>query len=203
VVEGLSEDSQYRKLKEWLSCPDPSVNLNEALERHLEGTGSWFLESDPFKEWEYRTRQHLWLHGIPGCGKTMLSATIIKHLNKELNVSHIVLYFFFDFSNTAKQSLNKLVRSLAAQLYSRCETSRKDLDKLFLFCDGGAKQPTFKSLCTTLLQMIKYTARIYIVIDALDECDTRLDLLLWLESFASSGVAGLQLLITSSQRRRD
>ncbi|KAF7134067.1 hypothetical protein CNMCM5793_005696 [Aspergillus hiratsukae] len=197
AVEGLSEDRQHMKVKKWLSSPDPSNNLNEALERHHEGTGSWFLESDPFQEWKSGTRRHLWLHGIPGCGKTVLSATIIKHLNQQLEASHVVLYFFFDFSNRDKQSLDKLVRSLAAQLYARCDTSRKDLNETFSLCEGGSQQPTFKLLCTTLLQMLNYVERVYIVIDALDECTTRLDLLLWLESVASSGPAGVQLILTS------
>ncbi|RLL95993.1 hypothetical protein CFD26_106093 [Aspergillus turcosus] len=197
AVEDLSEDRQHSKVKEWLSSPDPSINLNEAIERHHEGTGSWFLESDPFQEWKSGTRQHLWLHGIPGCGKTVLSATIIKHLNQQLDVGQVVLYFFFDFSNSDKRSLDKLVRSLAAQMYPRCETSRKDLDKLLSLCEGGDQQPTFKALCTTFLQMLNYMERVYIVIDALDECNTRLDLLLWLEYIASSAPASVRLLITS------
>jgi Cdc6-like AAA superfamily ATPase len=181
VVAGLREDSQYRKVTKWLSSPDPSNNLAEALKLHHAGTGSWFLESDRFQEWESGTCQHLWLYGIPGCGKTVLSATIINHLNQQPD----------------KQSHDKLVRSLAAQLYARCETSRKDLDKLFLSCEGCSKQPMFKSLCTTFLQMVNCMERIYIVIDALDECTIRLDLFLWLESLAISGPAGVQLLLTS------
>ncbi|KAG2002677.1 hypothetical protein GB937_009642 [Aspergillus fischeri] len=197
VVEGLSEDSQYRKIKEWLSTPDPSINLNEAIEKHHEGTGSWLLESEPFNEWKSGKRRHLWLHGIPGCGKTVLSATIIKHLYQQLNFSHAVLYFFFDFTNTDKQSLNKLVRSLAMQIYSRCESSRTDLGKLFSLCEEGGQQPTFKSLFATFLQMIDHLETIYIVIDALDECNTRSNLLLWIETLTSSRPAGPQLLVTS------
>lgn len=118
-------------------------------------------------------------------------------LLSSISTSKVLLYFFFDFSNSDKQSLDKLVRSLGVQLYAKSQTSRKDLDKLFLLCEGGDQQPTFKALCTTLLQMLNYMEKVYIVIDALDECNTRLDLVLWLESLASSGPAGVQLLITS------
>ncbi|RHZ53561.1 uncharacterized protein CDV56_100734 [Aspergillus thermomutatus] len=196
-VEGLAQDNQSRKIYDWLKPPDPSTNLNEAQKKRHEGTGSWFLESEPFKEWKSETRRYLWLHGIPGCGKTVLSAIIIEHLNQQLDSSHVVLHFFFDFTDTNKQSLNKLVRSLVAQLYWRCENSQKELDKLFSSCEYGRQQPTHESLLDTFQHMVNHVEKIQIVIDALDECKTRRDLLLWMERLASSGHPGLNLLATS------
>ncbi|KAL4923048.1 uncharacterized protein BDV17DRAFT_285724 [Aspergillus undulatus] len=197
VVESLSLDNQSAKIKKWLCPPDPSTNLNEAQKKCHEGTGSWFLQSEPFKQWKSGEYQHLWLHGIPGCGKTVLSATIIAHLKQQLNVSHAVLDFFFNFTDTDKQSLDKLVRSLIAQLISRCENSRNELKKLFSSCEDGRRQPAFESLSNTFIQMAKFVPKIQIIIDALDECKTRRDLLSWMENLARSGHAGLHLLATS------
>jgi Cdc6-like AAA superfamily ATPase len=186
------------KIKNWLSPSDPSTNFNEAKEKRHEGTGSWFLESEPFKEWKSGSRRYLWLHGIPGCGKTVLCSTIIENLrqNKE-DSSHIVLDFFFDFKNKEKQSLDKLVRSLIAQLYSGCEHSRKELDTLFSFCDDGRLQPTSESLFTTFQHMTNHAGKIQMVIDALDECQTKKELLLWIEKLSGSGHAKVCLLIIS------
>ncbi|THC91604.1 hypothetical protein EYZ11_008926 [Aspergillus tanneri] len=197
VVESLSLDNQSDKIKKWLCPPDSSTNLNEAQKKRHEGTGSWFLQSEPFKQWKSGKCQHLWLHGIPGCGKTVLSATIIEHLNQQLDSSNAVLDFFFDFTDADKQSLDKLVRSLVAQLYSRCENSRNELNKLFSSCEDGRRQPTYESLSTTFMQMAKYVQKIQIVIDALDECKTRRDLLSWMENLARSGHTGFHLLATS------
>lgn len=102
AVDSLKSDSHFNKVKKWLSPPDPSANLTKAQKRQ-ERTGSWFLQSELFKEWKSGIRQHLWLHGIPGFGKTVLSATIIEHLNQQLKSSHAVLNFFFDFTDTDKQ----------------------------------------------------------------------------------------------------
>ncbi|PGH31047.1 hypothetical protein GX50_06155, partial [[Emmonsia] crescens] len=196
-VDSLTQVNRYHQIFDWLKPSDPSTNLNEAQERRQEGTGLWFLQSEPFKEWKSGTRRYLWLHGIPGCGKTVLSATIIEHLNQQLDSSHVVLNFFFDFTDTNKQSLDKLLRSLVAQLYSGCEDSQKELDKLFSFCKDGQRQPTYESLFATFLQMVNYVEKIQIIIDALDECKTRRDLLLWMRNLTSSGHAGLHLLVTS------
>ncbi|KAL4990295.1 purine and uridine phosphorylase [Aspergillus falconensis] len=197
VVGSLRLDNQSDKIKKWLAAPDPSTNLNEAQKKHHEGTGSWFLESELFGQWKSGERQHLWLHGIPGCGKTVLSAAVIGHLNQQHGLSHAVLNFFFDFTDADKQSLDKLLRSLIAQLYSRCENTREELNKLFSSCEDGHRQPTYESLFTTFIQMANYVSKIQIVIDALDECKTRKDLLSWMEDLARSGHTGLHFLVTS------
>ncbi|KAL5047116.1 nucleoside phosphorylase domain-containing protein [Aspergillus fruticulosus] len=197
VVGSLRLDNQLDKIKKWLAAPDPSTNLNEAQKKHHEGTGSWFLESELFGQWKSGERQHLWLHGNPGCGKTVLSAAVIGHLNQQHGLSHAVLNFFFDFTDADKQSLDKLLRSLIAQLYSRCENTREELNKLFSSCEDGHRQPTYESLFTTFIQMANYVSKIQIVIDALDECKTRKDLLWWMEDLARSGHAGLHFLVTS------
>jgi predicted ATPase len=157
----MKTDSQFSKINKWLSPSEPSTNLNEAKRKRHEGTGSWFLESEPFKEWKSGSRRYLWLHGIPGCGKTVLCSTIIEYLrqNKE-DPSHIILDFFFDFKDKEKQSLDNLVRSLVAQLYSGCDHSRKELDTLFSSCEDGRRQPTPESLFATFQRMMNHAEKI-------------------------------------------
>jgi Cdc6-like AAA superfamily ATPase len=198
AVEDLVLRSQLAKLKSWLSAPDPSHNLNEARRKRQEGTGSWFLQSRAFENWRSGTDRYLWLTGIPGCGKTVLSATIIEHLNKQQHgSSHVILYFFFDFTDSRKQTLDKLLRSLVMQLYSKCENSRGDLEKLLLVCENGHQQPSYESLFTTFIQMMGQVEKLQIVIDALDECTTRGDLLLWMKDLENHAHSGLYLLVTS------
>lgn len=202
VVESLHLDSQFRKINDWLSPPDPSTNFVKAQKMHYEGTGLWFLESELFQQWKSGSRQHLWLYGIPGCGKTVLSSTIINHLRQnQEGSSTLVLDFFFDFSDTRKQSVDQLVRSLVAQLYSRCQDSRRELDALFTNHKEGNQQPTTDSLCATLKTMMQHVKTIQIVIDALDECQTRKDLLSWMRELATSEHRNIYLLATS--RRED
>jgi hypothetical protein len=177
-LESLKSDSHLKKIEEWLSAPNSSTTLNEALKKRQDGTGSWFLLSKSFQTWTNGTSRYLWLQGIPGCGKTVLCATIIEHLNQQVDPSRVILEFFFDFTDIDKQTLEKLVRSLVAQLYRRCENCQKELDKLFFSCKDGYRQPTYESLLATFLNMLNYFQTIQIVIDALDECQTRRDLLL-------------------------
>jgi Cdc6-like AAA superfamily ATPase len=188
-------------MHKWLSPPDPSTNFNKALQQRQEGTGLWLLQSSPFTKWHSQQNSFLWLHGIPGCGKTILSSTIIEHL-VDTYPDQVLLYFYFDFTDAGKQTLDNVIRSLISQLYHKRKATQKLLDSLFSTCDDGRRQPTCELLCKVFLQMINQAQEIYIVLDALDECRTRKGplsegLLAWTQSLLELGQGNVHLLVTS------
>jgi len=187
-------------IKRWLSPSDPSANYNKALEQRHEGTGLWFLKTQAYVQWKTQRNSTVWLHGMPRCGKTILSSTIIKDLEKTLPLPTL-LYFYFDFSDIHKQTLDSMVRSLISQL-CRCKNTWERLDPLFASCGDGCRQPRRESLCQVLLQMIDHLEDVYIVLDALDECCTRTGshtkgLLSWIRHLLGSCQKNIHLLVTS------
>ena len=190
-------DSHFEKLKAWLSPPDPSTNRNAAKEKRQEGTGDWFVTSTAFLEWKSGLRRHLWLHGLAGCGKTVLTSTILDHLHDARPDSCICLDFFFDFRDKDKQHLDSLLRSLAFQLYSQCADAQKGLDTLFTSCDDGRKQPATVSLSRTVHGMMQHPQTLWIILDALDECVTRAELLDWMKTLAGPDLTHVHLIATS------
>jgi hypothetical protein len=56
----------------WLSNTDPFLNHSVAREKRESATGNWFIKGDTYKEWLNNPNSFLWLHGIPGCGKSVL-----------------------------------------------------------------------------------------------------------------------------------
>ena len=60
-------NSSTDKYKQWLTPPDTSTNLNNALKNHLSNTGSWLLNSSAYLEWKQRDNSFLWIHGICKC----------------------------------------------------------------------------------------------------------------------------------------
>lgn len=169
-MEGLQNDQEMDAIKRWLSPPDPSINHIEALQQRQEGTGAWFLSDERFIEWKKCSGILLWLHGIPGCGKTILCSSIIEHLTKTITSTQVVLYFYFDFRGIVKQSFRVMIHSLILQLYLKVEDTRAPLNLLYHLNEHN--QPTVKSLCTTFLDMIRQLDRVYVILDALDECQT-------------------------------
>ncbi|KAK7570935.1 hypothetical protein V3481_019026 [Fusarium oxysporum f. sp. vasinfectum] len=183
AVMSMASDHRFAKVEGWLSPPDYSTNANLARERRLPGTGTWLLNSPAFREWTVGTRWHLWLYGLAGAGKTILSTTILDHL---LQIdTHTTLAFFFDFNDARKQKLEDLLRSLAVQLYHTGNEAGRRLDNLFTSHDYGRRQPDTNALSACVDTMIQTAGKVFIIIDALDECTARKELLQWLKHLAS------------------
>jgi Cdc6-like AAA superfamily ATPase len=200
-LQSLQERSQRNELEEWLAAPDPSTNYHKALKQRHASTGTWLLESEVFIRWKESSHSFLWLHGIPGCGKTILSSTVIEYLITSF-LAQPLLYFYFDFTDAGKQTLDNVLRSLISQLYHKRKETQKLLDSLFSSCDNGRRQPTCESLCKVFLQMIEEVKEVYIVLDALDECRTRKGplsegLLAWIWSLSNLKQRNVHLLVTS------
>jgi Cdc6-like AAA superfamily ATPase len=207
-LHGLSHDvkdvkltQKQEKIHSWLSAPDPSTNFHKASKQRQKDTGLWFLQSSMFKKWQTDQHTFLWLHGIPGCGKTILSSTIIEHLEKTYT-ERLFLYFYFDFSDSNKQTLENMVQSLISQLYYKRMDTQTLLDSLFSSHENGRRQPSCESLCKVFLQMVDQVKDVYFVLDALDECKTRKGsqfegLLAWMKTLLQSDQRNVHLLVTS------
>jgi hypothetical protein len=71
------------------------------------------------------------------------------------------------------------------------------LTKLYHSCHDGGSQPSVQSLQSVLLTILEAFDDVYIVLDALDECAERKDLLKWIKQMTSWKRSKLHLLTTS------
>jgi hypothetical protein len=74
------ERSKLAKAHEWLSAAEPSSNYQQALKLRQHNTGLWLLKSGQYQAWKTDPASFLWIHGIPGSGKTILSSTILEEV---------------------------------------------------------------------------------------------------------------------------
>ncbi|KAH7026446.1 uncharacterized protein B0I36DRAFT_213777, partial [Microdochium trichocladiopsis] len=196
AVKAASTDQHLGKLRRWLSPPDPSTNAAAARERRHAGSGSWLLQSDAFRQWQSGRLRYLWLHGQAGSGKTILSTTIYDHL--ELADEFTLLFFYFDFRDAGKQSLESLLRSLAYQMHQMGHEPSLIVNQAFESHGSGRREPDLTALSQIVLAAIKATPKAVLVLDALDECTTRRELLHWLRSIVQSlGEGDFKLVVTA------
>jgi len=191
---------QDARIERWLQPSDPSRNYNKAMQQRHKGSGIWFLQHDAFNKWMTHQNSFLWPYGIPGCGKTILASTIIEHLERTVPRQSL-LYFYFDFSDIHKQTLEKMIRSFVSQLSYKHEHIAQQLHSIFSSCEDGRQQPTIESLCEFLLSSVEQVSEVWVVIDALDECSTRAGVLAWIRDILASEGRNVHLLVTSRQEQ--
>ncbi|UKZ75828.1 hypothetical protein TrVFT333_003522 [Trichoderma virens FT-333] len=171
------DDITRRKRKEllqWLSDINPSAQHNAALERHEDGTSRWLLQDDTkFKSWVISPKSILWLHGKAGSGKSILSSSVISHLQEEHKFDPFiaVAYFYFSFSDAKKQKKDEMLASLIRQICCYHPNLPEATIQLDILKDKQLR-PDFKTLERVLIGVMKELPAVYIVIDAMDECPT-------------------------------
>nr|POE49152.1 vegetative incompatibility protein het-e-1 [Quercus suber] len=181
------------------NAPDASTNHASASERRETDTCTWLLQHEQYKRWKAGAVQHLWVHGKPGCGKSVLCSTVIEDL-KVFCLEHAKIalaYFYFTFSDNHKQTYDDLLLGLVAQL-GGTEPARSTLRQLY----ERSKQtrPGTRELEKVLISTVSTLDGAFVVLDALDESPelsgTRWDLLKRLTKLLSQS-SKLRLFATS------
>jgi type II secretory pathway predicted ATPase ExeA len=143
----------------------------------------------------------MWLHGLPGAGKTVLCSTVIEGIKQrnENSFDARLAYFYFDFRDRSKQTVERMLRSVLRQLASYEASLPRSVAELHRAHARQGHQPTQEALMDTFYSIVERTHRTFIVIDALDECaelDEALDLLL---SLVDDSRTNLSILVTSRE----
>ncbi|KAI0030114.1 hypothetical protein K488DRAFT_72460 [Vararia minispora EC-137] len=196
---GTVRDYQVEKdIQDWLDPPDPLSNHDKLQELHQRDTCTWFFD-EAFKKWKEFKNGLYWVNGNPGSGKSVLSSCIIEALSSETEAT--VLYFYFDFKETKKQTIIGLLSSLVFQLgtlspqcHNILRTTRKE--------HRSRLKPNKDILFSCLENMLRVSSKIFVVIDALDECPEPdryrgNGLFPTLRRLRNLGIDGLHLLMTS------
>ena len=92
---------------------------NLLLKRH-ENTCTWFLADKRYRDCIEGDRNTvLWIHGGPGCGKSVLSSLLSKELCSDEKIfggSYSVAYFFCDDKDERLRTESAVLLNLLAQL---------------------------------------------------------------------------------------
>ncbi|KAK2775415.1 pfs domain-containing protein [Colletotrichum kahawae] len=172
-VQQLNNNKLLQDIMSWLSPCYLWETHNSTLENRQDGTGKWFLESNTYASWKENSKYSIWIHGKPGCGKTTVCSTIIDDvIHGSMHPSCLLVFLYFAATDNRRQSLDGAIRSLIGQLCSQSEDSRTELKALFSSHGNGARQPSTRSLCQAFESMVQCTGEIWMVLDALDECET-------------------------------
>ena len=168
----------------------------------------WILDDLAFSDWRNNDdTQLLWIKGDPGKGKTMLMIGLIKELSKQLESSPglgILSYFFCQDTLPTLNNAVSVLRGLIYLLVDQQKTLIRHLRKKYdssgrqLFEDGNA----FQALSEIFSDILHDSslARVYLMVDALDECNSKLSQLLDLIAPNTPHPSRVKWLVSSRNR---
>ncbi|KAF5012488.1 hypothetical protein FDECE_1461 [Fusarium decemcellulare] len=178
-VTGVSEDVKDLKsiqerndILKWLSPADYAPQQSDYSSRRQEGTGQWLLSCAEFQKWVDTTKQTLFCPGIPGAGKTIASSLVIDELHTRFqkDPSIGVAYLYCDFRRRDEQNIGSMLASLLKQLAQKWHPLPEQVQKMYDRDAHLEQRPSPYDLSKALQAVSGLYSRVFIVVDALDEC---------------------------------
>jgi hypothetical protein len=127
LIPQLDTQEQRECLKS-LAGSDCDSRRDKLLVKQHTGTGTWLLKEDSYKRWSQTDDQTddqtiVWIHGGPGCGKSVLSTFLARHLSENPHETFgkgcLLAYFFCDDKDGRLKTADSILLNLVRQLLSQ------------------------------------------------------------------------------------
>ena len=213
-LDDLQDHLNSEKRKEvfrWMSKIEYKSHHEDLSKGLLPNSGQWLLDHKLFIEWgQSSVSSILWLHGIPGSGKTRLVSRIIDVMLDGRKAGQSLTAFFYCARSTAEPERGKPAEILGAILRQLCSSKpdkpiralvTKEYEIRRQKADDDCSRVRKLSVedCTRLILELAEETPATIIIDALDECDEaiRHELLEALELIISNSNDLVRVLVSS------
>ena len=172
------DDTMLQKLLAVSQAPDDDYEFFR--DRWMPGSCEWITSNPKFVSWSLEDSgnpRFLWVNGLPGSGKSVLSSFVIEYLKR---LGGNCQCYFFKYGDQSKRSPNSLLRSLAYQIALDVPEYRLRLQKLAedgLNLEKAEARLIWQKLFASALFNLNFGKPLFWVIDGLDECDSPQSLL--------------------------
>ncbi|KAK1471312.1 hypothetical protein CABS01_16398 [Colletotrichum abscissum] len=195
----------------WISDEPYEMHHKLTYSEVLEGTGQWILCDPTFLHWANESASSiLWLHGIPGSGKSKLTSVVVSQalqaFREKLAPAPVYFYCSRNPAEPGRSDPTRILASIARQLSTPSSPSSvlEPAVAVFTqweetaFASGPLHVDETKGLILQLLERYK-EATVTVAIDALDECNpaTRDILLDTLEDLLNASPCLLKVFVSS------
>lgn len=185
----------------WLTSVDYTCQQQDFIRRRYGDTGKWLLDSNIYQDWVKTEERTLFCPGIPGAGKTILTAIVVDDVCERYRDDPTVgvAYLYCNFRREDQQRVSDLLGSLLKQLAKGQNPLSRALIELYDRHEKKQTRPLLEDISKALHSVVASYSKVFIIVDALDECQAvdgcRTRLLS--EIFALQGKFKVQLMATS------
>ncbi|KAF5539776.1 nucleoside phosphorylase domain-containing protein [Fusarium napiforme] len=165
-------DRHHQVILDWLTPFNYGSQQSDYFRYSQQGTGQWFLESADYRNWLDTDGKTLFCPGIQGAGKTILSSIIINDLHTRLsdNPNIGIGYIYCNFRQEEEQKIDSLLAILLKQLSRNRHYLPAIVNSLYSKHKKNATRPLVEELSATLQHVTELYTKVFIIVDALDEC---------------------------------
>lgn len=216
LLQDTLQDEEKRKFFLWLSLHNYRQHHESIYKEIVPNTCQWIFSKTEYQEWQRSsTCSILWLHGIPGCGKTKLTSSVIQqHLdqsqrnNQSAPVAYVYCSSGITDSGTPQINATTILQSILKQLATGGSArairrpvweeykNRQEAAKT----DGLDPSPLTADECLKLLKTLMLDNPATIIIDGLDELEMqRFDLILALKTLITESPNVVKIMISSRE----
>ena len=162
------------KVLNWLTPIDYAAQQSDFIRLRQAGTGQGLLGSPEFKAWVQTEKQTLFCPGIPGAGKTILASIVVDELTTRFSDDESigVAYVYCNFRRQGEQKAEDLLASLLKQLAQGQPSLPDSVQSLYDKHKGKPTRLSLDDTTRTLQSVVTMYSRVFIIVDALDECQT-------------------------------
>lgn len=162
---------------DWLTPIDYGPQQSDHFKRRQAGTGQWLLESTQFQtllDATEQTENTLFCPGIPGAGKTILTSIVVDDLQARFrNDAKVgVVYIYCNYQRQNEQNLGHLLASVVKQLAESHPSLLGSVRGLYDEHRVKRTRPPLNEVLSVLQAVAAVYSRVFIIVDALDECQT-------------------------------
>ncbi|RYP52862.1 hypothetical protein DL768_002111 [Monosporascus sp. mg162] len=165
---------EQRTVLDWITPIDYAPQQSDIINRRQPGTGQWLLGSAKYQDWLKNDKQILFCPGIPGAGKTILTSIVVENLvtrfENDKNIG--IAYLYCNFRQQDDQKAEDLLGGLLKQLAQGWSPLPESVVSLYGSHKDRRTRPSFDEISRALQSVAALYSRVFIVIDALDECQT-------------------------------
>ncbi|KAF4613399.1 hypothetical protein G7Y89_g15488 [Cudoniella acicularis] len=171
-VKVRQDDQDRQKILDWLILVNYGSQQSDFINRRQLGTGQWLLESEEFQTWLNSDQQTLFCPGIPGAGKTTLTAIVIEELTSRFHddKSIGIAYLYCNFRRQKEQKIDDLLASLLKQLAESQQSLPDTVKELYDRHKTKRTRPSLDEISRSLQVVAILYSRVFFIVDALDEC---------------------------------
>ena len=149
------------------------ISDKDTISRKVPGTCEWFYKDNRFLDWcDSNTSRLLWVSAGPGCGKSVLSRSLIDERRVcDSSLTSTVCYFFFKDGQETRTHASDAISAMLHQLFSNTALVSHAIPSHKKY--GKKLRDTFSELWDILINCARDSeaGEIVCVIDALDECE--------------------------------